>query len=131
MATKHTIHNIGVAAHIGQYSDAVEAAPGRTLYVSGTPGLTSDGLISETFEEQADQAWQNIIAILKQANMGTEHIVRVAQYLVRTEDIPRYRPIRSKYLGDNRPAFMLTVVNGLIWPNVLIEIEVTAVAPNI
>ena len=63
--------------------------------------------------------------------MGTEHIVRVAQYLVRTEDIPRYRPIRSKYLGDNRPAFMLTVVNGLIWPNVLIEIEVTAVAPNI
>ena len=63
--------------------------------------------------------------------MGTEHLVRVAQYLIRAEDIPRYKPIRAKYLGDNRPAFMLTVVNGLIWPNVLIEIEVTAVGPSI
>jgi 2-iminobutanoate/2-iminopropanoate deaminase len=130
MTTKNTIHNVGVATHIGQYSDAIESGPGRMLFTSGTPGLTANGSLPESFEEQADQAWQNIIAILRQANMGPEHIVRVAQYLIRAEDLPRYKPIRAKYLGDNRPAFMLSLVSGLIWPNVLIEIEVTAVAPN-
>ena len=129
MTTKNTIHDIGVASHIGQYSDAIESGPGRMLFTSGTPGLTPEGHLPDSFEGQADQAWKNILEILKRANMGPEHIVRVAQYLIRVEDIPRYKPIRSKYLGDNRPAFMLSLVSGLIWPNVLIEIEVTAAAP--
>jgi 2-iminobutanoate/2-iminopropanoate deaminase len=130
MATKHTIHDIGVASRIGKYSDAVEAAnPGRLLFFSGTPGLTSDGKLPESFEEQADQAWRNVFALLEQAGMGPEHLVKVSQYLVRAEDVPLYPPIRSKWMGDNRPASMLTIVPGLVWPNILIEIEAIAAAP--
>jgi enamine deaminase RidA (YjgF/YER057c/UK114 family) len=125
----HTIHTIGVASQIGKYSDAVEAAPGRMLFLSGTPGLAPDGTLSGSFEEQADQAWKNVFALLQKAEMGPEHLVKVTQYLLRAEDIRSYGPIRSKWLGEHRPASMLVVVPGLVWPNLLIEIEAYAVAP--
>jgi len=61
----HKIHNIGVASQIGKYSDAIEAAPGRTLFLSGTPGLAPDGNLPDTFEAQAEQAWKNVLALLQ------------------------------------------------------------------
>ena len=44
-------------------------------------------------------------------------------------DIPLYPPIRSKWLGDYRPASMLLVIPALVRPEFFIEIEVLAVAP--
>ena len=130
MATKNTIHDIGIASLIGKYSDAVEApASGRLLFLSGTPGLAPCGELPSTFEGQAEQAWKNIMEILDRAGMGPEHLVKVSQYLVRAEDIPHYTKIRSKWLGNNRPAFMLAIVPGLVRPDILIEIEAYAVAP--
>jgi enamine deaminase RidA (YjgF/YER057c/UK114 family) len=129
-ATKNIVHEIGVANRIGTYSDAIETTnPGRLLFLSGTPGLTPDGYLSETFEEQAEQAWKNVFALLERAGMGPEHLIKVSQYLVRTEDVQKYPPIRSKWLGEYRPASMLVVVPGLVWPKILIEIEAYAGAP--
>jgi enamine deaminase RidA (YjgF/YER057c/UK114 family) len=131
MTTRNEIHDIGVASRIGKYSDAVEApGTGRMLFLSGTPGLTPDGTLPESFEEQAEQAWKNVVALLERAGMGPEHLVKVSQYLIHAEDLPKYPPIRAKYLGDNRPASMLVIVPGLVWPNILIEIEAYAVAPS-
>src|SRR5260370_30577468 len=97
MTTKNAIHDIGVASQIGKYSDAVETmCPGWLLFLSGTPGLTPDGHLPETFEGQAEQAWKNVVALLEQTGMGPEHLVKISQYLVRSEDVPRYPSIRSK-----------------------------------
>lgn len=99
----HVIHDIGVAKQIGKYSDAIEAsAAGRIL--SGTPGLTDNSHLPQTFEQQAEQAWKNVFVLLTHADMGPEHMVKVTQYLTRSEDIPPYPPIRAKWLGDHRPA---------------------------
>lgn len=129
MTTKNIIHDIGIAAQIGKYSDAIEL-PGssRLLFLSGTPGLTTDGLLPETFEEQAEQAWKNVFALLAHADMGPQHLVKVSQYLVRPEDIPNYGPIRSKWLRDYRPASMLAVIPRLVRADFLIEIEAYAAA---
>jgi len=130
MTKRNTIHDIGVASQIGKYSDAVESAcPGRLLFLSGTPGLTPDGQLPETFEGQAEQAWKNVFTLRERAGMGPEHLVKISQYLVRTQDLPLYPPIRSKWLRDNRPASMLVIVPGLVQPDILIEIEAYAVAP--
>ncbi|GHO82538.1 RidA family protein [Dictyobacter formicarum] len=103
----NTIHNIGVSAQIGRYSDGVEVSGNaRWLHTSGTPGIRSDGTVPETIEAQAEQAWKNILAILEAAGMGVADIV--------------------KYLGEARPAFMLSVVTELIRPEILVEIEVFA-----
>jgi 2-iminobutanoate/2-iminopropanoate deaminase len=130
MTKENQIHDIGVASHIGKYSDAVESTcPGRLLFLSGTPGLTPDGQLPSTFEEQAEQAWKNVFALLERAGMGPEHLVKVSQYLVRAGDLPLYPPIRTRWLQDHRPASMLVIVPALVRPDILIEIEAYAVAP--
>jgi 2-iminobutanoate/2-iminopropanoate deaminase len=120
--------NVGVAARIGTYSDAVELAPGkRVLYVSGTPGLDAgSGQIPESFADQADLAWRNIKAILAEAGMGVEDIVKLTQYLIRRSDLAPYRDIRARHLGSCRPASMLAFLPELVWSNMLIELEVVA-----
>ncbi len=121
------LYNVGVAEKIGTYSDAVEAPTGaRWLITAGTPGLDGNGNLSDDFEAQAVQAWENVIRILNEADMGVENIVKVTQTLTRKDDIQTYRPIRSRYLGDARPASMLSVIDQFVWPNILIELEVIA-----
>ena len=121
-------HSAGIARHIGTYSDAVEIVDAkRILYVSGTPGIEQDsGHLPDGFVEQADLAWQNIVRILEHANMGVEDIVKLTQHLIRREDMSAYRDIRSRYLGECAPASMLTLLPGLVWPNMLRELEVVA-----
>ncbi len=119
--------NVGVAANIGKYSDAVETAAGtRQLHISGTPGIAKDGTVPETFAEQADLAWRNLLEILEAAGMGVGNLVKINQYMVRAEDVAAYPPIRLRFLGEHRPASMLSVVNLLVRPNILFEIEAVA-----
>ena len=120
--------NAGVAERIGTYSDAVEITPGkRMLYISGTPGLSAEtGQVPEAFVDQAELAWKNIKAILAEAGMGVENIVKLTQYLIRRDDLAAYRDIRSRHLGPSRPASMLLFVPELVWPNMLIELEAVA-----
>ena len=97
------------------------------LYASGTPGIDVDsGELPTSFEEQADLAWQNIIRILNGADMSVEDIVKLTQHLLRREDLSAYREIRNRYLADCAPASMLTILPGLVWPNMLIELEEVA-----
>lgn len=130
-ATMNPVLDIGVASQIGRYSDAVEVPPNaRWLFISGTPGLTPEGTLPKTFEEQAEQAWKNVLELLKQAQMAPKHLVKIVQYLVRAEDIAAYGAVRSRMLGGCRPASMLLVVPALVKPEFLIEVEAYAAAPQ-
>jgi 2-iminobutanoate/2-iminopropanoate deaminase len=123
----HTIHDIGVATQIGRYSDAIESAAGmRWLHTSGTPGLSLDGELPADIEGQAEIAWTHIVAMLKRANMTTADLVKVTHYLTRAQDIPGYVKVRSRFLGDVRPASMLLVVSELVRPGMLVEVEAIA-----
>lgn len=123
--------NIGIAAQIGKYSDAIEIPRrARWLFTAGTPGLTPEGHLPPTFELQAEQAWTNILLILQRGGMSVENLVKIAQYLVRSEDLAPYAPIRARFLGDCRPTSMLLVVAALPRPDFLIEIEAVAAAPE-
>ncbi|MBI1397998.1 MAG: RidA family protein [Betaproteobacteria bacterium] len=122
--------NAGIARHIGKYSDAVEVVePRRILYVSGTPGIDAEsGSLPAGFAEQAELAWKNVIAILGAADMSVANIVQLTQHLIRREDLVAYREIRARYLGNCEPASMLTFLPELVWPDMLIELEVVAAA---
>ncbi len=123
----HTLQNIGVASQIGKYSDAVEVdANLRWLFTSGTPGLPTDGTLSEDITIQTALAWQHILRMLEKATMTVADIVNVTQYLTRPEHIEAYAKVRTQYLGDARPASMLLVVPQLVWPEILVEVEVIA-----
>jgi enamine deaminase RidA (YjgF/YER057c/UK114 family) len=57
---------------------------GRLLFISGILGLAPDGKLPETFEEQADQAWKNVIALFERAGTGL-HLLPVISGLVPPE----------------------------------------------
>jgi len=123
----HKAHNIGVAAQIGKYSDAVETAPNlRWLFTSGTPGLAENKQLPKDITGQSELAWESVPKMLREADMTADDIVKVTQYLTRAEDIADYAKVRYKFLGEARPAFMLLVVPQLVWPEILVEIEVIA-----
>jgi 2-iminobutanoate/2-iminopropanoate deaminase len=129
-ATVHSLIDVGISRHIGKYSDAAEVPrPARWLFTSGTPGILPDGTLPATFELQTEQAWKNIFSVLQKAGMGPEHLVKIVQYLVRTEDMAAYGALRARFLGDCRPASMLMVVAALPKPGLLVEIEAIAAAP--
>lgn len=126
----HKIHDIGVAAQIGAYSDAVETAPNlRWLFTSGTPGLEATGDLPSDIVGQSELAWRHILRILDQAGMTVADLVKVTTYLTRAEDIPAYAKVRKNFLGEIRPAFMLLVVPQLVRPGFLLEVEVIAAKP--
>jgi 2-iminobutanoate/2-iminopropanoate deaminase len=125
--TLHTIHNIGVSSQIGAYSDAIETGPNlRWLLTSGTPGLSIGAELPSDIAGQAEFAWEHIVRMLEKARMTASDIVKVTQYLTRAEDISAYAAVRTRFLGDARPASMLLVIPQLVWPEILVEVEVLA-----
>ena len=123
----HTIHDIAIASQIGKYSDAIEvAANQRWLITSGTPGLSAAGQVPENITGQAEIAWGHVVAMLKKAGMTVADIVKVTQYLTRTEDIKAYAAVRTRFLGEARPASMLLVIAELVRPEYLVEVEIIA-----
>jgi 2-iminobutanoate/2-iminopropanoate deaminase len=123
----HKIHDIGVAKQIGAFSDAYEVAPHqRWLFSSGTAGLSADGKLPDDITGQAEIAWTHVMTLLEKAGMTKHDLVKVTHYLTRESDIKDYVKVRSKYLGDLKPASMLLVVPALVKPGFLLEIEFIA-----
>jgi enamine deaminase RidA (YjgF/YER057c/UK114 family) len=123
----HSHQNIGVAAQIGLYSDAVMVAGNkRWLFTAGTPGIALDGMVPNDIEAQSELAWKHIQTMLNEADMTMENVVKVTQYLVSEADIPSYVRIRRAYLGEARPASMLLVVPALVRPEFRVEVEIIA-----
>jgi len=126
----HKLHDIGVAARIGKYGDAIEVAPNRRwLFTSGTPGMDGCGEFPRDITRQAELAWGHIVKMLTAADMSVADLVKITQYLTRAEDIPAYVQVRTRMLGEARPASMLMVVAGLPRPEFLLEIEAVAARP--
>jgi 2-iminobutanoate/2-iminopropanoate deaminase len=127
IAPAAAIHDIGIARQIGTYSDAIEVPTNaRWLFTSGTPGLTQDGTLPTDISTQAELAWQHIDHMLRKAGMTINDIVKLTQYLVNAADIPAYAAVRARMLAGARPASMLLVVEALVRPGFLLEVEVIA-----
>jgi 2-iminobutanoate/2-iminopropanoate deaminase len=125
----HTIHDVGAAAQIGRYSDAIETLPAlRWLFSSGTPGVLPDGTFPKGIEAQSRLVWKYILGMLEKAGMSTADLIKVTTSLTNPEDIPAFAKVRSEFLGDVRPAFMLQIVSGLIKPEAIVEVEIIAAA---
>jgi 2-iminobutanoate/2-iminopropanoate deaminase len=118
-----------VAAPFGPYSHAVEVPEGsRLLYISGEVGVLPDGTVPEGIEAQAEACWRNISAILTDAGMTIADLVKITTYLVRPEHVAAAGAARAKHFGDARPGSATIIVQALVNPAWLIEIEAVAAA---
>jgi enamine deaminase RidA (YjgF/YER057c/UK114 family) len=116
-----------------RYSFSLGLESGGVVYLSGHSASEHDAgkgaiIVRGGMAEQARTAWAKIEAILAAGGCTLADIVRVVDY-VTVEGIAHYAEaerIRREMLGTARPALNTVVVNRLLRPQALIEVEVTA-----
>lgn len=110
------------------YSHAVEVPPNaRWLFTAGQVGVRPDGTVPDGFEAQHEVIWQNTLAILADAGMGPENIVRINVYSTDPDGLKFLRPHRERYLKPGHvPASTWVVVSRLAQPKWVVEMETVA-----
>lgn len=107
------------------YSHAVEAQ--GLVFISGQIGLDRENRLPLDFEEQCEQTFSNIEALLEAAATTIENIVKVTYYVTKTDYLPLLAEVRRRRWSMERPPAVSTlVVAALVHPEVLIEIDVVA-----
>jgi enamine deaminase RidA (YjgF/YER057c/UK114 family) len=127
MSALEPINPPTVPASFSRYSQGV-VAPGaaRWLHVSGQVGIPVGGTLPDSFEEQARNAWRNVLGVLEGAGMTAADLVKVTAYVTRQSDVGQYRTVRDSMLGGAKPASTLVVVSGLADQRWMVEIEAVA-----
>ncbi len=118
-----TVHAPG-----GAYSHVVSVpANAAWVVISGQVGVDAKGKIKVGIRAQAEQAFRNILACLKDSGMAKKNLVKFTVFLTDPRHIDVYRAARKKVIGDaTLPASTLLIVNGLASPDMLIEVEAVA-----
>ena len=84
--------------------------------VLGLEAVLPNGTVPNGIEAQAEACWRNIIAILADAGMGADDLVKITTYLVRPEDVAPAGAARAKHFGDARPGSATIIVKALVAP---------------
>ena len=102
--------------------------PKRMLFASGQLGVGLDDIIPEDAEAQAVLCFENIRAILAEAEMDFSHVVRFSAFVTDRAYFPVYGAVRSRYVSGDAYSSTLLIVPGFTRPEFKVEVEVTAVA---
>jgi enamine deaminase RidA (YjgF/YER057c/UK114 family) len=104
----------------------------RVLYLSGQTANAADGapMHAGDLGAQFRMAWENLKAALAAADMDPTNIVRLNMF---TTDVPGFMAVAEElvpiFAGDGcKPVSTLLGVTALFEPEILIELEATAVA---
>ncbi len=112
------------------YSNGI-AGTGRVVTVGGMIGWDENGRYPEGFVAQAAQALRNILAVVREAGGGPEHIARMTWYVVDIEEyrsaLPALGAAYRETLGRWYPAMTLVQVSALVERQARLEIEATAI----
>ena len=119
VATKHA------PTPIGPYSQGVIA--GGLLFVSGQIPIdpATDKLVEGDITVQTEQVLKNILAVLKEAKMGPENVVKASVFLANMADFPQVNEVYGKYMGKEPPA-RSTIQAAALPKGARIEIDVIA-----
>ena len=117
------------------YANGISAR-GRQVHVAGQIGWDASGrLVAGDFVSQARQALRNILAVLACDGARAEHVVRLTWYVVdRADYLACGKALGEAYrevMGTHFPAMTAVQVTALMESGALVEIEGTAVVPDV
>ncbi|WP_044480252.1 RidA family protein [Paenibacillus antibioticophila] len=122
--SKQVISTTQAPGAIGPYSQAVQI--GNLLFASGQLGLIPEtGQLAEGVEAQTTQALNNVKAILSEAGLGLEHVVKTTVFLADMNDFAKVNEIYGGFFSQPYPARSAVQVARLPKDG-LVEIEVIA-----
>lgn len=108
----------------GPYAQAVSV--NGIVYSSGQIPVTTDGLLVEgTIEEQTNQVFANLKAVLEEANSSLDKVVKATVFLTDMDNFTAVNAVYATHFGDHTPARSCVEVARLP-KDAEIEIEVIA-----
>lgn len=118
-----------IAAPAANYAHAVlTQSPTRWLHTSGVVPVRPDGSVPDDIGEQAQVVWTNLLAMLRDADMGPQHVVSVTTYAVVGEELAAVMAARDEALDGRLAASTLVTVPALARPEWRMEIALVAAA---
>jgi 2-iminobutanoate/2-iminopropanoate deaminase len=106
------------------YSQAIRA--GDFVFVSGQLGLKPDHAeIGGSIEEQTEQVFANLRAILEEAGSSLERLVKTTVFLADLGDFAAMNEVYARHVGDSPPA-RSTVEVAALPSGARVEIEAIA-----
>lgn len=123
---KKVIYTENAPKAIGPYSQAIKV--GDFLYTSGqVPFVPTTGeIVADDIETQTKQVLENIQAILTEAQLTLDDVVKTTVFLKDMDDFAKMNGVYESFFKDNKPARSAVQVARLP-RDVKIEIEVIAV----
>lgn len=112
------------------FSQAWKVEDGRTVvFISGQVSVSDEGRLMHEgdFAGQARQVFQNLHAVLEQAGVSFENVVKLGVYLTDMSRMPEYGAIKAEFIKGPQPASTAVGVTSLAMPALMIEVEATAV----
>jgi 2-iminobutanoate/2-iminopropanoate deaminase len=78
----------------------------KFIFVSGTPGLdlVSGQVVSDNFEDQTRQSFQNIKVILEEAGSNMGNVVKTTIFMVAGNDFSVINKVYGEFFPENPPA---------------------------
>ncbi len=110
---------------IGPYSQAIHY--GNFLFISGQIPIDpkTQEIVEGGIEEQTKRVMENIKAILNEANMDFDNVIKTTIFLKNLADFEVVNRVYGEYFKEHRPARSTVEVSNLP-KKALIEIEVIA-----
>jgi 2-iminobutanoate/2-iminopropanoate deaminase len=123
---KQIIKTDKAPAPIGPYNQAIRT--GEYLFVSGQVAIdpATNDLIQGTVKDEAHRVMLNLKAILDEAKLTFEHVVKTTIFLSDMSLFAEVNEIYGSYFSGDYPARETVAVKGLP-KNVNVEISMTAV----
>jgi len=118
-----------IAPPFAAYAHGVEVPAGKRLVVtSGQLALAADGTVPEGAEAQARLCLANCAAILAEAGMGPQDVIRISTFVTGRDHMAGYIRARDAWLAGlvRLPASTLVIVSGFTRQEFLVEVEMTA-----
>lgn len=128
----------GLGSPVGLYSHAVPLPEGSTLLcVSGQLSVDADGasVADGDFDAQMEQVFANLATVLAAAGVTMAEVVKMTTYLVDPDHIADFYRVREGLFAElfpdgTYPGNTLLVVQRLVRPEFLIEVEALAAVPT-
>ncbi len=118
-----------IAPPAANYAHAVLVQqPQAWLHTSGVVPTAPDGSVPADIADQADQVWNNLLAMLTEAGMSPTDVVSVTTYVMveHMASLPVVMAARDRHLGGHRVASTLVTVPALARPEWKMEIALVA-----
>ena len=106
---------------------------GNLILLSGQIAMTPEGKIvgQGDIAAQAEQAFANIKAILEEAGSSLRNIIKITTYVTDMSKVGELADVRRRMLSTPPPAETLVEVKSLAMPDLMIEIDATAIVGGI